>query len=123
MSHILTTCRKRHLPSRLSPYSASKSSEIRSNTALILENIKQEIESLGADQSEGTPAKAHSALKRRSSIGTYGISEVDVASDSIRRSGNYSLKNCKHEDDAFLDGGDTTFTLFAPLLDSALQGA
>lgn len=113
---------KRQLPSRLSPYSASKSSEIRSNSALFLENIKQETESLDADQSEGTPAKVHSAMKGRSSIDTYGISEVNVASDSIRRSGNYSLKNCKHEDDSFLDGGDTTFTLFAPLLDSALQG-
>ncbi|KAI8027889.1 Nuclear pore complex protein NUP107 [Camellia lanceoleosa] len=41
--------------------------------------------------------------------------------DSISRPGSYSLKSCKHEDDALSDGGDTTFTLFASLLDSALQ--
>lgn len=44
--------------------------------------------------------------------------------ESIPRRGRAtpSLKSCKHEDEALMDGGETTFTLFASLFDSALQG-
>ncbi|CAL5381224.1 unnamed protein product [Camellia sinensis] len=99
-----------------------QSIERRPNAALFLEDIKQEVESFDADQLEGTPAKTQSGLWRKSLAGNRGVSEVDVAADSIHRPGSYSLKSCKHEDDALSDGGDTTFTLFASLLDSALQG-
>ncbi|THG08170.1 hypothetical protein TEA_006177 [Camellia sinensis var. sinensis] len=46
----------------------------------------------------------------------------DLSTRERYRRYGYSLKSCKHEDDALSDGGDTTFTLFASLLDSALQG-
>ncbi|CAL5379580.1 unnamed protein product [Camellia sinensis] len=91
-----------------------QSIERRPNAALFLEDIKQEVECFCFDQLEGTPTKTQSALWRKSLAG-------DAAADSIRRPGSYSLKSCKHEDDALSDGGDTTFTLFASLLDSALQ--
>ncbi|GMP40750.1 hypothetical protein CsSME_00011078 [Camellia sinensis var. sinensis] len=95
----------------------------RPNASLFLEDIKQEVESFGADQLEGTPSKTQSSLLRKSLAGSRGVSEADAAADSIRRLRSYSLKSCKHEDDALLDGGDTTFTLFTSLLDSTLQGA
>ncbi|KAJ0008276.1 hypothetical protein Pint_29232 [Pistacia integerrima] len=66
------------------------------NTALILENIKQEVQSVDYG---GTPVKMQSASKRRSSIDSHGIFDTDVGL-------------C----------GETTFALFASLLDSALQG-
>lgn len=93
------------------------------NAALFLEDIKLEVESFEADHSEGTPARAQSASKRRLSIDSHGISEVDAGIDSVRRVGSHSLKSCKHEDDLLADAGETTFALFASLLDSALQGA
>ncbi|KAB1211918.1 hypothetical protein CJ030_MR5G000979 [Morella rubra] len=89
------------------------------NTALFLENIKQEVESIDADHSEGTPARTLSASKRRPSSDSYGMADMDAVADSVR----YSLKGCKHEDGLLADGGDATFNLFASLLDSALQGA
>ncbi|CAL5379230.1 unnamed protein product [Camellia sinensis] len=85
-----------------------QSIERRPNTALFLEDIKQEVESFDADQLEGTPSKTQSALWRKSLAGSRGVSEVDVAADSIRRPGSYSLKSCKNEDDALSDGGHTT---------------
>ncbi|KAM7476110.1 hypothetical protein LguiB_023353 [Lonicera macranthoides] len=116
---------KRHSTSSISPHqenSASKFSEIRSNAALFLENIKQEVENFDADYLEGSPAKSQSVFKRRPSIDIRGISEVDVASDSTNRAGVHSIKALKLEDDVLVDSGDTTFTLFASLLDSAIQG-
>ncbi|XP_057504964.1 nuclear pore complex protein NUP107 [Actinidia eriantha] len=95
--------------------------ERRSNAALFLEDIKQEAESYDFEHLEGTPAKIQSASRLRSSMDSPGT-EADVGADSTRRPGSYSIKSCKHEDDALTDGGDTTFTLFASLLDSALQG-
>ncbi|KAK0593348.1 hypothetical protein LWI29_035073 [Acer saccharum] len=76
---------KRHLTSTVSPNqesSVSKFSEPTSihnptNTALILENIKQEVESIGF---EGTLGKMQSASKRRSSVDSLGFLEVDVGS-------------------------------------------
>ncbi|XP_057976190.1 nuclear pore complex protein NUP107 [Malania oleifera] len=122
---------KRHSASSISPQqegsifsklSDGQNIQKRLNAALFFEDIKQEVESLDADHSEGTPAKMHSASKRRSSIDSHGVLDADVGFDSIRRAGSYSLKSCKLEDDAMGDGGETTFGLFASLLDSALQG-
>ncbi|KAJ0075052.1 hypothetical protein Patl1_33748 [Pistacia atlantica] len=47
--------------------------------------------------------------------------DTDVGLDSIHL-GSQSLKACKIENDALADSGETTFGLFASLLDSALQG-
>lgn len=88
------------------------------NAALILENIKQEVEGIDASYSGGTPLKVHSALKRNLSHDGDGIPEADFGFDSVRS----LLKACKREDETLADGGDTTFTFFASLLDSALQG-
>ncbi|KAL5805261.1 hypothetical protein ACOSQ3_032061 [Xanthoceras sorbifolium] len=89
------------------------------NTALILENIKEEVESIGF---EGTPGKMQSAFRRRSSIDSRRLFEADVGVDSIRQLGSQSLKACKIEDESLLESGETTFADFASLLDSALQG-
>nr|XP_027125162.1 nuclear pore complex protein NUP107 [Coffea arabica]XP_027125163.1 nuclear pore complex protein NUP107 [Coffea arabica] len=107
---------KRHSGSSLSPQhdsAASKLSEIRSNAALFLEDIKQEAEGLDMDDG-GTPPNAFS--KRRSFIDDQGPSELDFGS------GIRSLQTLKQEEDRLVDSGDTTFSLFASLLDSALQG-
>ncbi|VVA20711.1 PREDICTED: nuclear pore [Prunus dulcis] len=121
---------KRHLGSNISPHqenSASKFSEsgllydglsIHSptNAALLLENIKQEVESIDPYHLEGTPGKTP-VSKRRSPIdGT----EVDVGAGSGLV--HHSIKLLKQEEDSLADDGDTTFALFASLLDSALQG-
>lgn len=113
--------RKRPLGSSISP-SRDKSASRFSNAALFLENIKHEVENFDAEYSEGTPAKIQSPSKRRSSIDSRDISEVDIAGDSFRRAGIHSLKAIKHEDDEAGDRVDSTFSLFASLLDSALQG-
>ncbi|XP_052183667.1 nuclear pore complex protein NUP107 [Diospyros lotus] len=124
---------KRNSASSFSPYldnSASKFSgsgllydgqsiERRPNAALFLEDIKQEVESLDADHLEGTHAKAQFASRQRSSIDSRGVPEMGVGADLILRT---SIKPVKQEDDALSDSGDTNFTLFASLLDSALQG-
>ncbi|KAF8379915.1 hypothetical protein HHK36_027380 [Tetracentron sinense] len=94
----------------------------RPNAALFLEEIKQEVESFEADGLEGMPAKTPYASKRRSSLDGHGASELDGGSDSLSQVGIYLLKSCKHEDEALADVGETTFALFASLLDSALQG-
>ncbi|KAJ0007606.1 hypothetical protein Pint_29229 [Pistacia integerrima] len=47
--------------------------------------------------------------------------DTDVGLDSIHL-GSQPLKACKIENDALADSGETTFALFASLLDSALQG-
>ncbi|KAH0982307.1 hypothetical protein GBA52_009484 [Prunus armeniaca] len=121
---------KRHLGSNISPHqenSASKFSESRllydgqsihspANAALLLENIKQEVESIDPYHLEGTPGKTP-VSKRRSPIdGT----EVDVGAGSGLV--HHSIKLLKQEEDSLADDGDTTFALFASLLDSALQG-
>lgn len=126
-------CRKRHSSSSISSHQENtpskfreakvlfdeESVERRPNAALFLENIKHEAEGFDDDYS----AKMHSASKRRSSIDSYGFYEVDITGvESVHRSGSYSLKTCKIEEDALTDGGETTFALFASLLDSALQG-
>lgn len=83
-----------------------------------MENIKQEVESIDADV---TPSRIQTAFKSRPSLDSHGILETDT--DLIRRGGSISLRTCKEEHDASPDSGDSTFSLFASLLDSALQGA
>ncbi|KAE8730994.1 NUP107 protein [Hibiscus syriacus] len=92
------------------------------NAVLLLENIKQEAESFDTDNYDETPARARSASKRRPSNDGHRIAEVDNGVDSIHRLGSHALKACKIEEDLLADDGDTTFALFASLLDSALQG-
>lgn len=124
LESVLFKHRKIQSGSSISPHlddSASKLSEgRRSNTALFLEEIKQEVDSL--DHREGTPSRSYSAYKRRSPD-SHLLSDFDPGTDFARRGGGYSLKSCKIEEDASLDAGDTTFALFASLLDSALQGS
>ncbi|XP_022146714.1 nuclear pore complex protein NUP107 [Momordica charantia] len=124
--------RYRKRPSNISPHkevSSSTFSESRilydgqsfhspTNAALLLENFKQEAESLDADHLEATPLKGSSASKRRLSIDSQEISEASLGPDSVR----YSLKAYKHENDPLSNSGDTTYTFFASLLDSSLQG-
>lgn len=70
---------------------------------------------------EGTPSRTHHLYKQRTSDGR-AISDYDSVVDSSRRAGNYSLKECKIEEDE-LDSDETTFAVFASLLDSACHGA
>ncbi|CAJ1950711.1 unnamed protein product [Sphenostylis stenocarpa] len=85
------------------------------NAALVLENIKQEVENLDADYLE---EKTPYSTRRRLSSDVHGVPGVDGGIDSVR----YSLKACKTEGDSLGDGAETIFTLFASLLDSSLQG-
>lgn len=94
----------------------------RPNAALFLEDIKQEVDNFEVDGFEGTPAKTPYASKRKASVNSRGIPEMDGGVESIRQVGSLSLKSCKHEDEAVIDGAETTFSLFASLFDSALQG-
>ncbi|URD83213.1 Trypsin [Musa troglodytarum] len=117
--------RKRQSTSNISPlvgHSVSKFSEARllyegnniqrrPNTALLLEEIKQEVDNFDTDAS----------WKRRASIDSHAVSEVKFG-DSLRQGVSHALKIGKHEDEALLEAGESTFTLFASLLDSALQG-
>ncbi|KAK2353328.1 nuclear pore complex protein [Trifolium repens] len=120
---------KRHLNSDASveqDYSASKLSEsglfydgqnIHSpaNAALILENIKQEVESLDADYLED---KSLYSSRKRLSADIPGVPGMDDGFDSLR----YSLKACKQEGDSLGDDADNIFNLFASLFDSSLTG-
>ncbi|KAJ8441143.1 hypothetical protein Cgig2_006972 [Carnegiea gigantea] len=112
---------KRHSPASISPLQDSSSSKLgesrRSNTALFLENIKEEVESL--DYREGTPSRTYFAYKRRSPDSRV-ISDFDAGLYSSRRGESYSLTACKIEDDAL--SAEAAFSLFASLLDSARQG-
>ncbi|KAL8138365.1 hypothetical protein V2J09_004366 [Rumex salicifolius] len=113
---------KRQSDSSLSPYLDNSSSRLsegrRSNTALFLEDIKQEADKF--DFREGTPSRSHSAYKRGTPDG-HKLSDSYPGTDLAHRVASYSLKACKIEDDVTLDAGETTFASFASLLDSALQ--
>ncbi|KAG1326352.1 nuclear pore complex protein NUP107 [Cocos nucifera] len=89
----------------------------RPNTALLLEEIKREADSIDTDGLD----KVLNSSKRRASIDSHAVSELNAGFDSIRQVTSRSIKSCKHEDEVLADG-ETTFTLFASLLDSALQG-
>ncbi|XP_010261756.1 PREDICTED: nuclear pore complex protein NUP107 isoform X2 [Nelumbo nucifera] len=93
----------------------------RPNAALFLEEIKQEVENFEDDGLEGIPTKTPYSSKRRLSVEGHGLSEANDALDSFRQVPSL-LKSCKHEDEVLADCGETTFALFASLLDSALQG-
>ncbi|KAJ1276589.1 hypothetical protein BS78_05G226100 [Paspalum vaginatum] len=126
--------RKRLSSSNASPLlgsSLSKSSEARllydggsiprrPNAGLLLEDIKQEaadysnIESLDA-------SRLFSSTKRRASLD--GGSASDAAYSSGRQAARQALKPVKLEDDMCVPHeGETSFTMFASLLDSAIQG-
>lgn len=94
----------------------------RPNAALLLEEIKQEVENFDFDGFEGMAQKTFNSSKRRASNDSHAVSELNAGYDSIQHVTSQSLKSCKHEDEVLVDGGETTFTLFASLLDSALQG-
>ncbi|XP_057746155.1 nuclear pore complex protein NUP107 [Arachis stenosperma] len=85
------------------------------NAALLLENIKQEVEGLDAEYYE---EKIQPSSKRMLSSDIQGIPVVDAGFDSIR----HSLKACKQDGDSLGDGAETIFTLFGSLLDCAMQG-
>ncbi|KAL0743683.1 hypothetical protein Bca4012_085196 [Brassica carinata] len=87
------------------------------NTALLLENIKEEVDNFHTDLYQGTSANPLSASKRESA----GILDGDDEA-LFRRVESQSLKACKIENDELAESGDTTFALFASLFDSALQG-
>ncbi|KAK6914661.1 Nuclear pore protein 84/107 [Dillenia turbinata] len=127
---------KRHSSSSMSPleHSISKFSDPRfshdgqrtprwPNAALFLEDVKREVESSDADHLEGTTSKAQSVSKRRTSINSHNVFETDASVDPVLRTKSYSLKFCKLEDDAMPDSEETTFSSFASLIDSALQGS
>ncbi|KAL3618198.1 hypothetical protein CASFOL_038519 [Castilleja foliolosa] len=101
---------KRHPGSSLSPHHDNSASRF-SNAALFLENIKHEVESIDTDIGR---TRFESGFKRRASI------DSDV--DTMRRRGSESLKVCKQEEHEQIESADTTFSLFASLLDSGLQG-
>lgn len=102
---------KRHT-SALTDSPLRHGSSIRPNAALFLEEIKQEVEHYESSYSK-------QQLKRRSSV--EGTAE-DVGLDLSRRASS-SFKACKIEEDAVpSDDVDSTFALFASLLDSAIQG-
>lgn len=123
--------RKRQSTSNISPLlgnSVSKFSDARlllegdniqrrTNTALLLEEIKREMENVDTDGLD----KVLNSSKKRASIDSHAVSELNAGFDSIRQVSSQSIKSVKHENEILTDG-ETTFTLFASLLDSALQG-
>ncbi|CAN6381913.1 unnamed protein product [Urochloa humidicola] len=122
--------RKRLSSSNVSPLlgsSLSKSSEARllydggsirrrPNAGLLLEDIKQEAEDYS--NFEGLDgSRMFSSAKRRESL------DGGSASEAAYSSGRHTLKPVKMEDDMYVPHeGETSFTMFASLLDSAIQG-
>ncbi|CAN6363575.1 unnamed protein product [Urochloa humidicola] len=122
--------RKRLSSSNVSPLlgsSLSKSSEARllydgdsirrrPNAGLLLEDIKQEAEDYS--NFEGLDgSRMFSSAKRRESL------DDGSASEAAYSSGRHTLKPVKMEDDMYVPHeGETSFTMFASLLDSAIQG-
>ncbi|RID80552.1 hypothetical protein BRARA_A03211 [Brassica rapa] len=90
------------------------------NTALLLENIKEEVDSFhtGLYQADPISAAVASASRRESGGDVNGDDDEGM----FRRVESQSLKACKAENDELAESGDTTFALFASLFDSALQG-
>ncbi|CAO2142575.1 unnamed protein product [Urochloa humidicola] len=126
--------RKRLSSSNVSPLlgsSLSKSSEARllydgdsiprrPNAGLLLEDIKQEAEDYS--NFEGLDgSRMFSSAKRRESLD--GGSASEAAYSSGRHTVRQTLKPVKMEDDMYVPHeGETSFTMFASLLDSAIQG-
>ncbi|XP_078148291.1 nuclear pore complex protein isoform X3 [Carex rostrata] len=91
----------------------------RPNSALLLEEIKQELETDDVDGMDGnTPL--NSAM-RRASIDSRAAGEFSSSFGPARQTGRNSLRLIKSEEEDLSDEG-STFSLFASLLDSALQG-
>ncbi|KAL6908067.1 hypothetical protein ACP4OV_002237 [Aristida adscensionis] len=127
--------RKRLSSSNASPLlgsSLSKSSESRllydgssiqrrPNAGLLLEDIKQEAEDYsGIDALEGS--RLYGSARRRASLDVGSAS--DTALSSGRQAAARTLKPVKQEEDTdLMQDGETTFTTFASLLDSAIQGS
>ncbi|GAB2268971.1 hypothetical protein Dimus_003906, partial [Dionaea muscipula] len=99
---------------------SAKLSDRRVNAMLLLEDIKQEVESNYHERT--SPSRRHSSYKRRS-YDSREFSVLDVAHDSVRHDGSDLLKGCKIEDEELLDAGEAPLSLFASLLDLALQGS
>ncbi|RLM58264.1 hypothetical protein C2845_PM18G11880 [Panicum miliaceum] len=126
--------RKRLSSSNVSPLlgsSLSKSSEARllydggsiprwPNAGLLLEDIKQEAEENSTFEGlDGS--RMFSSAKRRASLD--GGSASDAAYSSGRQAVRQTLKPVKMENDMYVPHeGETSFTMFASLLDSAIQG-
>ncbi|KAG0461712.1 hypothetical protein HPP92_022009 [Vanilla planifolia] len=92
----------------------------RPNAALLLEEIKQEVENYDPDVLDGTDPKINYPSKRHTSIDGHGLFEF-VAGYGLEQPGQ-PLKSLKKEEELLADGGESTFSLFASLLDSAVQG-
>ncbi|XP_062182499.1 nuclear pore complex protein NUP107 [Phragmites australis] len=92
----------------------------RPNAGLLLEDIKQEAADYSnIDGLDGS--RLFGSSKRRASI--EGGSSSDAAFSSGRRAVTQTLKSVKLEDDMYVPHeGETNFTMFASLLDSAIQG-
>ncbi|CAL4986239.1 unnamed protein product [Urochloa decumbens] len=126
--------RKRLSSSNVSPLlgsSLSKSSEARllydgnsiprrPNAGLLLEDIKQEAEDYS--NFEGLDgSRMFSSARRRESLD--GGSASEAAYSSGRHTVRQTLKPVKMEDDMYVPHeGESSFTMFASLLDSAIQG-
>ncbi|XP_051152717.1 nuclear pore complex protein NUP107 [Andrographis paniculata] len=108
---------KRHPGSSLSPHHDNSASRF-SNAALFLENIKHEAESLDMDV-QGMPFESVST--RRATLDARGAIKFEGDIESVRRGGSESLKVCKQEELEQIETADTTFSLFASLLDSGIQ--
>ncbi|CAM8955961.1 unnamed protein product [Rhodiola kirilowii] len=91
--------------------------ERRTNTTLLLEDIKQEVEGYDVDY---TPSRGQSTSRRRNFNDAYATREMDNGDESAVKGESY-LKYCKAEDGVSADGGESTFAEFASLLDSALR--
>lgn len=126
--------RKRQSTSSTSPFFGNSVSKVsgarllydgnsiqkRPNAALLLEDIKQEAENNDLDVLEQSTPKTNYSLKRQASVDGLGISEPNGAFSLVQS--KQPLKSLKQEDELLVEGGETTFTLFTSLLESALQG-
>lgn len=87
----------------------------RPNAAILIEEIKQEAENYDLDLMEQSASETKYSSKRQGRgselNGGYNLAHS-----------NHPPKSLKQEHDTFVEGGETTFTLFASLLESALQG-
>lgn len=94
----------------------------RPNAALLLEEIKQEVDSYEAEGFEGEFRMASSS-KRRASIDAHSSPRLNLGPEATHQHAGPPLTSIKQEDEVSVDAGEeATFTMFASLLDSALQG-
>nr|XP_043615139.1 nuclear pore complex protein NUP107 isoform X2 [Erigeron canadensis] len=105
--------RFRRYGKRLSPSPHQENYQSKfTNAALFLDNIKRQVVDHHHYDGDGDHSTHRSSSKRRS-----------PSTDGSLGGRRHSLKVVKHEEDSSsVDSGDTTFSLFASLFDSALQG-